>query len=374
MYEIALYRPELKSQVAALQRHLWQDDDGTNVAYLEWKYERNPYFETPLIYLAMREGTVVGMRGMFGSWWEAGARQERFAVPCADDFMIAPEHRNRGLFGRIMAAAEADLAARAFRCALSLSPGAITLAGSLAGGWRALTPVHEAQRGEPRSLRWRQRLGRAMRSTPLLWRWADTAMGDGARSGRQAFRRLDRAAAPTPGRGVWLSREPRVEAMASLIRRLGHDGRVRHVRDEAYLGWRFANPLHEYRFLYAGGDPLSGYLVLQADRRDGRRGVNIVDWEAETPGARRDLLVAALDWGRFARISAWAAALPEGARGLLESARFAPVDRGPLMRQGTRLLIRVLGTGGGAAGAALAERPLLDAASWDMRMIYSMAG
>ena len=103
-----------------------------------------------------------------------------------------------------------------------------------------------------------------------------------------------------------------------------------------------------------------------------RRGVNIVDWEAETPAARRDLLLAALDWGRFVEINTWAAALPEGARDLLRDARFVPVDRGPLMRQGTRLLVRALG--GGGADLALGDHRLLDAASWDMRMIYSMAG
>ena len=54
-------------------------------------------------------------------------------MPCADDFVIAPAHRNRGLFGRVMAAMLADLASRGLSCAFSLSPGAVTLAGSLAG-------------------------------------------------------------------------------------------------------------------------------------------------------------------------------------------------------------------------------------------------
>jgi GNAT superfamily N-acetyltransferase len=374
VYEIVPYRPELKAQVAALQRYLWEGDEATNAAYLEWKYERNPYFETPLIYLAMEEGTVVGMRGMFGSCWEGGARQDRFVVPCADDFVIAPEHRNRGLFGRVMVAAVTDVAARAFRCAFSLSPGAVTLAGSLAGGWRSVMPVLESRRVDPRGLPWRERIGLGLQSTPVAWRWSEKVAGEGGRPGRRPFRRLDRAAERAPGRGIWLSSEPRVEAMASLIRRLGHDGRIRHVRDEPYLTWRFANPLHEYRFLFSGGDRLSGYLVLQAYRLNERRGVNIVDWEAETPAARRDLLLAALDWGRFAQINTWAAALPDGTGDLLGAAQFTPVDRGPLMRQGTRLLVRALGPESRDGGLALAEHPLLDASSWDMRMIYSMAG
>jgi hypothetical protein len=46
--------------------------------------------------------------------------------------------------------------------------------------------------------------------------------------------------------------------MADLVRRLGHDGRLRHVRDERYLAWRYRNPLYEYRFLVRESDRLEG--------------------------------------------------------------------------------------------------------------------
>jgi hypothetical protein len=96
--------------------------------------------------------------------------------------------------------------------------------------------------------------------------------------------------------------------MADLIRRLGHDGRVRHVRDERYLAWRFRNPLHEYRFLFSEADGrLDGYLVLQAYRRDRSRGVNIVDWEGETRQVRAELLRAAVDRGGFDILTIWTA-------------------------------------------------------------------
>jgi len=373
VYEIVGYRPELKGQIAALQRHLWRADEVGNLAYLEWKYERNPYFETPLIHLAMHEGTVVGMRGTFGSRWEIGSPPERFHVPCADDLVIAPAHRNRRLFGRIMTAVLEDAVARGHRCVFSLSPGPVTLAGSLAGGWRPVGPVLEVRRRGRRGTAWRGRLAARMESTPLVWRWARRLPDPPP--GRQPFRRLDRRAARVPaGRGVWLGLEAQPGAMADLIRRLGHDGRLRHVRDEAYLAWRFANPQHEYRFLFAGRDRLDGYLVLQAYRFAEDRGVNIVDWEAETPDARRELFRAALDWGRFVELCAWTAALPEPAGGLLREAGFTPADRGPLMRQGVTLLARGLGEAGRATDPMLGDRRLLEASRWDMRMLYSMAG
>jgi len=374
VYEVVAYRPELKRQVASLQRHLWRGDEAANTAYLEWKYERNPYFQAPLIHLALHEGQAVAMRGVFGSCWEMGPRGERFCVPCADDLVIAPEHRNRGLLGRVMEVVLADVARRGHRCAFSLSPGPITLAGSLAGGWRAVGPVHEVRRPARSAPSWRSRLGARMQSLPYVWRWAGR-IGEPP-PGRAPFRRLDRAAAQSPtGGGVWMARSPRPEAMADLVQRLAYDGRLRHVRDAQYLAWRFANPQHEYRFLFAGrGERLEGYLALQSYRLDEDRGVNIVDWEGETAEATQSLLQAALEWGRFAELSAWTAALPEAARAVLAGVGFAPVSRGPLMRHGVTLLARGIGDGGSATGPVLGGRPVLDASAWDMRMLYSMAG
>jgi len=373
VYEIVTYRPEHKRQVASLQRHLWRGDEPANIAYLEWKYERNPYFQAPLIHLALHDGAAVAMRGVFGSCWEMGPRAERFCIPCVDDLVIAPEHRNRRLLGRVMEAVLVDVAGRGHRCAFSLSPGPVTLAGSLAGGWRAVGPVYEVRRPARRGPSARGRLAARMRSLPYVWRWA--ARVDDPPPGRAPFARLDGAAARSPnGGGPWLSRAPCPEAMADLVQRLGHDGRLRHVRDVQYLAWRFANPQHEYRFLLAGSDRLDGYLVLQAYRLDEDRGVNIVDWEAATPAAAGALLRAALEWGRFGELSAWTAALPEAARALLAGAGFAPVSRGPLMRHGVTLLARGIGEGGGATDPTLGGRAVLDAAAWDMRMLYSMAG
>jgi hypothetical protein len=50
-YEIVKYCPEFKQQVLKLQTHLWSPDVTVNSAYLEWKYERNPYMKTPFIHL-----------------------------------------------------------------------------------------------------------------------------------------------------------------------------------------------------------------------------------------------------------------------------------------------------------------------------------
>ncbi|MGH7801690.1 MAG: hypothetical protein ACREOW_13875 [Thermodesulfobacteriota bacterium] len=66
-HEIVKYGPEFESHVVELQRHLWSPDPTVNAAYLEWKCDRNPYIDTPLIFLDLRAGEMVGMKGRWGA-------------------------------------------------------------------------------------------------------------------------------------------------------------------------------------------------------------------------------------------------------------------------------------------------------------------
>jgi GNAT superfamily N-acetyltransferase len=137
-YEVVCYEPGLRGQVIELQSHLWSPNAALNTAYFEWKYERNPYVDAPLIYLAMHNGKAVGMRGFWGMQWEGGIPTQESIALYADDLVIAPAHRNRGLIPKIMAAAFEDLGKRSYQYAFNLSAGPITFLSSLATGWRSV--------------------------------------------------------------------------------------------------------------------------------------------------------------------------------------------------------------------------------------------
>jgi GNAT superfamily N-acetyltransferase len=373
-YEIVRYEPGLRDQVAELQRHLWSDDAAVNAAYLDWKYHRNPYLDEPLISLAVHRGRVVGMRGMFGARWEIGTPAEQVVVPCADDFVIASEHRNRGLTAQIMNASLDRVAAEGHRYAFSLSAGPVTRMASLATGWRGAGSMRDAQRKGAEG--WLVRVAARLRTLPLLWRYADPVARLQYRL-KRPFVDLDRGArragGPLDG-GVRVEAAPRVDAMADLVRRLGHDGRLRHVRDERYLAWRYRNPLYEYRFLFRGADRLEGYLVLRADRKDPARGVNVVDWEATTPALREELLRASVGWGRFPELTIWSATVPLDTLAAVSRAGFVPAGVGSRTRSSHTILVCDARRPRPAPDMVLAGRRLLDPATWDMRMVYSMAG
>jgi GNAT superfamily N-acetyltransferase len=353
-YEIVRYAPEFREGVLRLQTHLWSPDVSVNDAYFAWKHEENPLQPAPLAWLALHEGRVVGMRSAFATRWEAGRPPERFEALYADDFAIAPDHRNRGLVSRLMETALADLARDGRDLLINLSAGPVTRLSSLVGGWKSVLLAEPVGRRSARAaslVRLYYTLGRL----PLL-------AGGPARAAARAagmsepFSRFDRAIARSVGRltsTVRVERGPRAEPMAELVARLPYDGRIRQVRDARYLAWRYRNPMHSPR-------PV-GRLC-------------IADWEARDEATRMELLDAALACGGFAQLVVWSATVEEPTRRLLEKRGFRPVDGGKTARGYPGLIVRSVLPGRPLAGWAIGGRRLLDRDSWELRMIYSMHG
>jgi len=376
-YVVIPYDAGRRADVAALQTHSWSPDASLNAAYLEWKHEQNPFLRTPLIYLALHHGRVVGMRGFYGASWEADDAAMPKVIPCAADLVVAPEHRNLALVPMIMKTALEDLAARGYEYVLNLSASPVTLLGSLAMGWRSAGSLEETCRIDPGRPDRRAALSR-LRRLPVVWRFAGNLaqVVHGVLPG--PFAELDRKWARDAGRGtdpIDVERTPRVEAMADLVRRLGTRARIRHVRDTAYLGWRYRNPLAAYRFLYWGNDPLDGYVVLEhsisasADRVT----VRVVDWEAARPEIRVALLRSAIRWGRFREIRAWSATQPDGAADVLRQEGFVVVDEpGRLSRHRPALLVRTTRQPEPGCEWTLFDRRLLDRSNWDLRPIAAL--
>ena len=69
-YEIVKYCPKFWNQILKLQKHHLSQDMAVNAAYLEWKYDRNPYIDRTLIYVALSGGQLVGMVGAYGAKWQ----------------------------------------------------------------------------------------------------------------------------------------------------------------------------------------------------------------------------------------------------------------------------------------------------------------
>ena len=375
-YEVIKYRPEFKSQVVELQRHLWSPDPVLNAVYLEWKYERNPYQDTPLIYLALCAGKVVGMRGMCGAQWQLGHPDRTFLGLCACDLVIAPDHRNRGLFTKIMRAALNDLANHGTEYVFNLSASPITFVGSLAKGWRSIGSLQMVSRQAEQRLSFR-RVRRFVARLPVLWRYAETLPFLYSAEERTPFCSLDRNSARPQREAspfVRVERHPQPEAMAELVKRIGSDGRIRQVRDQQYFSWRFQNPLSVYRFLFWEDSQLEGYLVLEksVSRHADRARVNIMDWEATDKHVWADLLHAAIRLGDFEEMVTWSVSLHDVPKKLLQEMGFTTLETGRMTRYRPCVLVRPVRDEMLKADWVLFNCRLLDLANWDLRLLYSL--
>ena len=81
-YRFTRYQPKYREEIVRLQSVLWGPDLALNAAYLTWKYEQNPYLDEPLIYLALENERVVGMRGFYGTQWQIGRSGQIVVLPC----------------------------------------------------------------------------------------------------------------------------------------------------------------------------------------------------------------------------------------------------------------------------------------------------
>lgn len=175
----------------------------------EWKHERNPYVDEPLMYLALNGGRVVGMRGMFGVKWQLDRSGRDLIGLAAGDLVIAPEHRNQGLFTQIMRVALDDLANRGYTYVFNLSASPFTHLSSLASVWRGIGSLK-----------------------PVRRKGADGSLASASADAQNPFDSLDRQ-----GEGsychpsVAVEPTPRPKEMAELVERAGGSGRLRHIRD-----------------------------------------------------------------------------------------------------------------------------------------------
>jgi len=62
-----------------------------------WKYDDNPYTESPLGIMALYKGKVVGFRGYFATRFQIKGKNDKIISLCPGDTCVHPDHRRKGL-------------------------------------------------------------------------------------------------------------------------------------------------------------------------------------------------------------------------------------------------------------------------------------
>lgn len=277
---IAPLRADQRKAALVLWQGLWRGGRSINAAYFRWKFEDNPVPTPNPVQAASVGDKIVGLVAAHGSRWEHDGREVN--VACVGDLIVAPDYRGSDVFARLLDATADQLADDGYDLAFDFASGRY-VPYMMLRGWKGIgaIPTAQAHNGS----------GKVELDDDMpparSWPW------------HRPFRRL------AGDDGIEVSTEPKPAAMASLVQRLGPTNRIRGVRDDRFLRWRFANPLAGYRFLYAGGAELDGYLVLGFFRPAASRGhVFVVDIEATSVEVRTALLTCALGAG-FPTLTTW---------------------------------------------------------------------
>ncbi|HEX2483903.1 MAG TPA: hypothetical protein VHQ66_01295 [Myxococcota bacterium] len=352
-YEVVPWEERHRAGVLRLRTLFRGIAPAWNAAHFRWQHEENPCFEGHWVQLALCRGEVVAMRVLQHALWELGDAAVRLRAPCFAGTAIDPAHRQKGLFGLLTRASEAELGRRGVEWAFNLSAGAATHVSSLAEGWRGTGPLRPL--GRPQSIG-----GRRVRDRVL----------------RYAVRAARYASRPEPG--VRIEAEPRPEDMAGLAAEARRPDRIRRVRDAAYFRWRFRDPSSRYRFLYVErGGRVAGFLALHRPAPPIASGaLTIADWECSAGLSFDELLGAAVAYAERIQkpLGTWSAAWPEPAQHALRRLGFedAP-EPGPLASSRPTILVRRIGADGGDAPWQVAGVALDTLEGWDARLTDSDA-
>jgi hypothetical protein len=276
------------------------------------------------------------------------------------------------LFSAFSDAIRDELSRRGHAFFLSLSALKVTHQLSLAGGALPVGPLHPVGLRSPRARVLDGLRGLASRA-PVIWRYSgQTTVSEHA---ARFFRRLDEAGNGTGG--LTVGRQARPTEQAALVASLPHDGRIRRHRDAAWFAWRYRNPLHDYRFVYAEkGSRLRGYLIVErsvSDMANSRR-AHIVDWEADTPEVAESLLRHVLTAGQPMELVTWVESAGNAGVRALAGCGFCAVDE-PHTAQGMPSILLWPVTLPAEPGLLrLGKRSLLELDNWDLRIADTSYG
>ncbi len=316
---------------------MWCPDLAQNSAYLDSKYCENPYsVGEPIIYLALCEGRVVGMRSAAGTCWERGQPSGVMRGLSSTDAVVHPDHRCHGLLQAMTTMMLSNLSdGTEYEYDFTFSVNQFLTAQLLKSGWRSAGSLGwvTVQPSPGDTPRWRG-LAHTLPVLPSMYRWLHSHVRRGIASSSPAlallFGSLDLTATDASPAGVShirVEKAPRPSDMAALVEGVGADGRMRHVRDEGFYAWRFRNSLSKYRFLFWEKDDLEGYLVLQAPASPkGNDWVTIVDWEAKSPQVWAELFRVAMRLVRSSVLTIWSATIHEETKALLDENGFSQYE------------------------------------------------
>ncbi|WP_226004301.1 GNAT family N-acetyltransferase [Natrinema salinisoli] len=296
-YTVRSFEPADRGPFLSMYESVFGHDRGPE--WFRWKFTENPYVDHVPILVATADGEPVGFRSFFAQEMRVGGLLRTAFQPC--DTMVHPDHRRRGLFGRLNERALERYADDGPSFFFNF-PNENSKPGNLAHGWREIGTVPAYYRPQnPLTA-----LEKGVDAGPTAGGESDAhPAGDGpvtavretlrntvSTSNRVADRLLVGSDADID---VERYRPPPADVLAAVYRRSIPDAIHAH-RTAAFFRRRFDNPAHTYAAYVArrNGEPIAALVVSTVD--DHARIVDALPRAIATEAEALDrLLASALD-------------------------------------------------------------------------------
>lgn len=296
-YDLISYRPEFRPQVVSLMQFLWGSNTETNWSYFKWKYEDNPYTESPLGIVVLQKGEVVGFRGYFAIRLEVGEKNNNFIALFPGDTCVHPDHRRSGLSVAMGNLAMKEYAPR-YRLFFNTSCTRSSLPGYQKMGFSPLVPKVYLTRCSLLGLI--KYILAARENLPLS-------------ASQIQFGKFD---------NILVSNQPSPEAMSSLVAAQNQKGSViRLSQDEDYFRWRFCNPLNKYVFYYFMKEDFPTAYVVMGISPNNQRGY-VLDYAEKEGSVLREIFKYITKAKRFNLLSIYNFCLDDTLRHALKGLGF----------------------------------------------------
>lgn len=142
-FKFQLYAPEYRKQTIALLGLLWKKvKPESHDAFFKWKYEDNPYSESPLIMICIAEEKVVGALGHMIQRLMINGTPHNICIPV--DGIVHPDYRMYGIYSKMLREGVKDILALNeiydLKFFFNASSNAASAPGLVKYGWKSLSP------------------------------------------------------------------------------------------------------------------------------------------------------------------------------------------------------------------------------------------
>ncbi len=377
-HEVLKYSDDFENhidQIARLKTINWGLDFDVFRSYVKWNYIDRPHSKPPIIYFVRAGEEIVAMIGAYETTWQLPGVSASFNALCSADVLILEGYRNKGIYKMMTDFVLEDLERMGAQHFFSFNATPLNTMISLSRGWKSVGQIKimkkQFQTIESRVMTIAKELAGPYARKLLRKAGIGMILKRRERSNSQKIDMIRHIPGTQLPPRITMDDRPRPAEMALLANRTLPENKITQVRDEMFFRWRYNNPLSKYLFLYWYDDCLKGYLVLQSHKYSMESGGahNIFELEATDSSIKIELLNTLLSLIDFGSISTWINMLDRDSYDFLASKGFKE-DNSTISVENLHrtILIRLLGKDNNKL--EFQGLNLLDAKSWDYKMIY----